>query len=319
MPVPTPDQDSATDGEVVRAVGLTKHYGSNEAVRSIDFTITRGEVVGVLGPNGAGKSSIMRMVGCVSPRTSGTLSVLGLDPDDEGPRIRSRLGIVPQEDNLDAELSVEQNLYVYASYFALPRAHIRRKIAELLDFVQLADRAKADVDSLSGGMKRRLTIARGLVNDPELVLLDEPTTGLDTQARHLLWEKLFHLKRSGVTLVITTHYMHEAEQLCDRLIVIDKGVAVAEGTPRELLARYSPREVLELRLYPGEQDQVAERLAELGVHTEPLPDRLLAHSDDAEKLLAVLADRDVRYESSLVRRGSLEDVFLHLTGRSLTD
>ncbi|MEU7525567.1 ABC transporter ATP-binding protein [Saccharothrix sp. NPDC042600] len=302
---------------LVAAKGLTKHFGDFQAVRGIDVEVHRGEAFGFLGPNGAGKSSTMRMVSCVSPRTGGELSVLGMDPNRDGPRIRARLGVVPQLDNLDTELTVRQNLEIYGRYFGMSRARVREKAAELLDFAQLTERADDEVEPLSGGMKRRLTIARSLVNDPELVVLDEPTTGLDPQARHLLWDRLFRLKQNGVTLVITTHYMDEAEQLCDRLVVMDGGKIVAEGSPVELIRRYSTREVLELRFPPGEQDPTAVR--GLADRVEVLPDRLLLYTDDGEAALSAAHHRGVRPASSLVRRSSLEDVFLRLTGRTLVD
>jgi lipooligosaccharide transport system ATP-binding protein len=298
---------------------LVKRFGDLEAVRGIDVEVRRGEAFGFLGPNGAGKSSTMRMIGCVSPRSGGELEVLGMDPDRDGPKIRSRLGVVPQQDMLDFELTVRQNLHVYGRYFGLSRAQVRAKAVELLDFTQLTERAEDDVEPLSGGMKRRLTIARSLINDPELLLLDEPTTGLDPQARHLLWDRLFRLKQSGVTLILTTHYMDEAEQLCDRLVILDRGVIVAEGSPAELIGRYSTREVLELRFDPGEQDGAATVVADLGDRTEALPDRLLVYTSDGEAALAAAHAKGVRPLSSLVRRSTLEDVFLRLTGRSLVD
>ncbi len=287
-------------------------------MRGIDIDVARGEVFGFLGPNGAGKSSTMRMVACVSPRSGGTLTVLGRDPDTDGPAIRARIGVVPQLDNLDTELTVRQNLQVYGRYFGLGRAHVRAKATELLAFAQLTDRADEPVEPLSGGMKRRLTIARALVNDPELLLLDEPTTGLDPQARHLLWERLYRLKREGVTQIITTHYMDEAEQLCDRLVVMDGGVIVAEGSPAELIARYSTREVLELRFTPEERPEptLLEPLAE---RVEELPDRLLLYAGDGEHVHAQVLEKGHRPLSALVRRSTLEDVFLRLTGRSLVE
>ena len=242
-----------------------------------------------------------------------------MDPDTDGPRIRARLGVVPQQDNLDVELSVRDNLHVYGRYFGLSRAAVRAKATELLDFVQLTERAADPVEQLSGGMKRRLTIARSLVNDPELMLLDEPTTGLDPQARHLLWDRLFRLTQQGVTLIITTHYMDEAEQLCDRLVVMDGGLIVAEGSPRELIARYSTREVLELRFPPGAQQGWREKLDSLADRVEELPDRLLLYASDGEAALTAAHQRGARPASSLVRRSTLEDVFLRLTGRSLVD
>jgi lipooligosaccharide transport system ATP-binding protein len=305
------------NGALVQARGLVKRFGDFTAVRGIDVEVRRGEAFGFLGPNGAGKSSTMRMVGCVSPRSDGELTVLGMDPDRDGPRIRARLGVVPQLDNLDNELTVRQNLHVYGRYFGLSKSHVRAKAAELLDFAQLTDRAEDEVDPLSGGMKRRLTIARSLINDPELMLLDEPTTGLDPQARHLLWDRLFRLKQNGVTLIITTHYMDEAEQLCDRLVVMDGGRIVAEGSPAELISRYSTREVLELRFPPG--DDVEHPLDGLADRVEVLPDRVLLYARDGEAVLAAVHERGVRPVSSLVRRSTLEDVFLRLTGRTLVD
>jgi lipooligosaccharide transport system ATP-binding protein len=303
---------------LVQARGLRKSFGAIEAVRGIDVDVARGEVFGFLGPNGAGKSSTMRMIACVSPRSAGLLSVLGLDPGPDGPRIRARIGVVPQLDNLDAELSVRQNLEVYGRYFGLPRARVRAKATELLEFVQLAERADEPVEPLSGGMKRRLTIARALVNDPELLLLDEPTTGLDPQARHLLWERLYRLKREGVTQIITTHYMDEAEQLCDRLVVMDGGLIVAEGSPGELIDRYSTKEVLELRFAP-ELRPAADAVARFGERVEELPDRLLLYTVDGERAQVELAGAGFRPMSALIRRSSLEDVFLRLTGRTLVD
>jgi lipooligosaccharide transport system ATP-binding protein len=326
LPVGNRRESSGAPGSVyrvsdslVQARGLSKRFGAVEAVRGIDIDVRAGEVFGFLGPNGAGKSSTMRMIGCVSPRSAGELQVLGMDPDADGPRIRARLGVVPQQDNLDTELSVRDNLHVYGRYFGMSRAAVRAKTAELLDFVQLTDRAADLVEQLSGGMKRRLTIARSLVNEPELMLLDEPTTGLDPQARHLLWDRLFRLKQQGVTLIITTHYMDEAEQLCDRLVVMDGGLIVAEGSPRELIARYSTREVLELRLRPGGQHGWGETLDGLADRVEELPDRLLLYASDGEAALAAAHQRGLQPVSSLVRRSTLEDVFLQLTGRSRVD
>ena len=303
---------------LVQARGLRKTFGGFEAVKGVDIDVAPGEVFGFLGPNGAGKSSTMRMIACVSPRTGGALQVLGMDPDVDGPRIRARIGVVPQLDNLDNELTVRQNLQVYGRYFGLPRAAVREKAVELMEFAQLTDRADEAVEPLSGGMKRRLTIARALVNTPELLLLDEPTTGLDPQARHLLWERLYRLKREGVTQIITTHYMDEAEQLCDRLVVMDGGLIAAEGSPAELIERYSTREVLELRFAP-EHRPAAELLEPLGERVEELPDRLLLYTADGEHAQGAVARAGFTPLSSLVRRSSLEDVFLRLTGRTLVD
>ncbi|MBB5920408.1 lipooligosaccharide transport system ATP-binding protein [Actinoalloteichus hoggarensis] len=308
-----------TNGSLIHAEGLTKRFGDFEAVRGIDVSVRPGEAFGFLGPNGAGKSSTMRMIACVSPRTGGELRVLGMDPAVDGPRIRARLGVVPQQDTLDLELSVRENLHVYGRYFGLSRAAVRAKAVELLEFAQLTDRAADKVEPLSGGMKRRLTIARSLVNDPEVLLLDEPTTGLDPQARHVLWDRLFRLKQAGVTLILTTHYMDEAEQLCDRLVVMDGGRIAAEGSPAELIRDYSTREVLELRFPPGEVARYAPLVADTADRVEVLPDRVLLYTADGEASLAAVHRRDVEPLSSLVRRSTLEDVFLRLTGRTLVD
>ncbi len=304
---------------LISARGLVKQFGQFTAVDHIDFEVNRGEAFGFLGPNGAGKSSTMRMIACVSPRSAGELTVLGLDPDRHGPEIRGRLGVVPQEDNLDPELSVRENLYVYGRYFDLPRQELRERIEQLLAFTQLAERGDDRVEPLSGGMKRRLTIARSLINEPDVLLLDEPTTGLDPQARHALWDRLYRLKAEGVTQVLTTHYMDEAEQLCDRLVVMDQGRIAAEGSPRDLIARYSSREVVELRFAAGESERMAEKVSDLGERMEVLPDRILLYSDDGDETAAAVDSRELEPLSMLVRRSSLEDVFLQLTGRHLVD
>nr|WP_026940340.1 ABC transporter ATP-binding protein [Humibacter albus] len=304
---------------VIVASELVKRYGGVTAVGGISFEVAPGESFGLLGPNGAGKSTTMRMVGAVSTRTSGRLTILGLDPDHDGPEIRAQLGVVPQADNLDEELRVRENLMVYGRYFGLPMSYVRRKADDLLAFAQLQDKAKSKVTDLSGGMKRRLTIARGLMNDPRILLLDEPTTGLDPQARHILWDRLFRLKEQGTTLVLTTHYMDEAEQLCDRLIVVDKGVIMAEGTPASLIREYSTREVLELRFGADRNAEMAESLSGSGDRVEALPDRVLVYTADGEGELARLTEAGIRPLTSLVRRSSLEDVFLRLTGRSLIE
>jgi lipooligosaccharide transport system ATP-binding protein len=304
---------------LIRARGLVKRFGDFTAVDGIDVDVRAGEAFGFLGPNGAGKSSTMRMVGCVSPPTGGELRILGMDPVKDGPAIRARLGVCPQLDNLDPELTVQENLTTYARYFGIPRKVARERAAELLDFVQLGDRAGSKVEPLSGGMKRRLTIARALVNEPEIVLLDEPTTGLDPQARHLVWERLFRLKQQGVTLVLTTHYMDEAEQLCDRLVVMDGGRIVAEGAPRELIEKHSTREVVELRFVAESQEEFAGKLDGLGERIEVLPDRILLYVTDGDAAVAEVQARALSPASVLVRRSSLEDVFLHLTGRTLVE
>jgi lipooligosaccharide transport system ATP-binding protein len=301
------------------AKALRKEFGPLIAVDGIDFEVWRGEAFGFLGPNGAGKSSTMRMIACVSPRTGGELRILGLDPGHDGAEIRSRLGVVPQEDNLDPELTVRENLYVYGRYFNLPRKVLGPRIAQLLAFAQLTERADDRVEPLSGGMKRRLTIARSLINEPEVLLLDEPTTGLDPQARHALWDRLYRLKAEGVTLVLTTHYMDEAEQLCDRVVVMDGGKITAGGSPRDLIDLYSSREVVELRFGPGESERMADKVADLTERMEVLPDRLLLYTDHGDDALEAINQRRLEPLSVLVRRSTLEDVFLRLTGRHLVD
>ena len=320
MPVPAPDTS------LVHARGLTKVFplksaagGLFTAVDAVDFDVAQGEAFGFLGPNGAGKTSTMRMISAVSPRSGGDLTVLGIDPDKNGAQIRARLGIVPQLDTLDTELTVLENLLLYGRYFDLTYKEGRRRAMELLDFVQLTERANDLVEPLSGGMKRRLTIARSLINEPQLLLLDEPTTGLDPQARHLVWDRLYRLKQSGTTLVLTTHYMDEAEQLCDRLVVMDKAKIVAEGSPRELIERYSTREVLELRFPVGVQETLDGQLDGLGERVEKLPDRVLVYAPNGEEASEKAYERGLRPETTLVRRSSLEDVFLRLTGRSLIE
>jgi len=302
---------------MIYARGLVKRFGDLVAVDGIDLDVQRGEAFGFLGPNGAGKSSTMRMIGCVSPVTEGTLRILGRDPATDGPAIRGRLGVVPQQDTLDTELTVRENVLIYGRYFGLSRRELRPKIEELLDFVQLTERAGDKVEPLSGGMKRRLTIARSLVNDPELLLLDEPTTGLDPQARHAVWDRLFRLKQRGVTIVLTTHYMDEAEQLCDRLVVMDHGRIVAEGSPRQLIEQFSTREVVEVRFEDVRPQNGA--LAGAGDRVEELPDRTLIYTADGDATATVIAERGLPPHSTLVRRSTLEDVFLHLTGRTLID
>ena len=319
-PAGTPDVVAPTSPDsLIHARGLTKRFGELTAVDGIDFDVAPGESFGFLGPNGAGKTSAMRMIGCVSPISGGTLRVLGLDPAADGPRIRSRLGVVPQQDTLDTELTVRENLLIYGRYFGLSRAECAKRADELLDFAQLTERADDQVEHMSGGMKRRLTIARSLINEPDLMLLDEPTTGLDPQARHLLWDRLYRLKQRGVTLVLTTHYMDEAEQLCDRLVVMDKAKIVAEGSPRELISQYSTREVTELRFAPGVQETLDGQLDGLAERVERLPDRVLLYADDGEAAVAAAHARGLQPETVLVRRSSLEDVFLRLTGRSLVE
>jgi lipooligosaccharide transport system ATP-binding protein len=312
-------RSSHTGEALISARSLVKRFGDFTAVDGIDVEVHRGESFGFLGPNGAGKSSTMRMIGCVSPVTEGELRIFGMDPGHDGKRIRARIGVVPQQDQLDEQLSVIDNLVLYGRYFDLPRTECRRRAEELLEFVQLSDRAKSKIEPLSGGMKRRVSIARSLINEPQLLLLDEPTTGLDPQARHVLWDRLYRLKQRGVTLVLTTHYMDEAEQLCDRLVVMDRGKIVAEGSPQALIQEHSTREVLELRYPAGTNETWASKVIDIGERSEVLPDRVLLYTDDGEAALVEVHNRGAQPESALVRRSSLEDVFLRLTGRSLID
>ncbi len=304
---------------LISARGLTKRYGDFTAVDAIDFDVAKGESFGLLGPNGAGKSTTMRIIAATSQRTSGTITILGRDPEEHGPQIRAHLGVVPQQDNLDTELTVSENLFIYGRYFGLSKKFIRAKIEELLEFAQLEEKRDVKVDALSGGMKRRLTIARALVSEPDILMLDEPTTGLDPQARHILWDRLFRLKELGVTLVITTHFMDEAEQLCDRLVVMDKGKIMAEGSPLELIKAYSTKEVLEVRFGSDRNKEIAPTLRAMCSRIEELPDRILMYVEDGEALLEEILNKKLHPTTSLVRRSSLEDVFLRLTGRTLIE
>jgi lipooligosaccharide transport system ATP-binding protein len=304
---------------MITARNLTKSYGSFIAVDGVNFEVKRGEAFGLLGPNGAGKSTTMRMIASTSQRTSGDLEILGKDPNVHGPEIRAHLGVVPQQDNLDRELKVWENLFIYGRFFGLSRKFLKSKIEELIAFAQLEEKRDSKTDDLSGGMKRRLTIARALVNEPDILMLDEPTTGLDPQARHVLWDRLFRLKEQGVTLVITTHYMDEAEQLCDRLVVMDKGKIMAEGSPAQLIKDYSSKEVLEVRFGSSQNKTVAKTLASLGDRMEVLPDRILIYTENGEKILEKITKMGLNPLTSLVRRSSLEDVFLRLTGRTLVE
>jgi lipooligosaccharide transport system ATP-binding protein len=314
-----PADPASVGGDLVTARGLTKRFDDFVAVDEVDFSIAHGEAFGFLGPNGAGKTSTMRMIASVSPVTEGHLRVLGMDPASQGPEIRARLGVVPQEDTLDTELTVNENLYIYGRYFGIGGTVLKERIDELLDFVQLAERRDSRVEPLSGGMKRRLTIARALINEPDVLILDEPTTGLDPQARHVLWDRLYRLKQRGVTLIITTHYMDEAEQLCDRLVVMDQAKIVAEGSPKALIDQYSTREVVELRFAVGGQQNVGHLLDDLAQRIEELPDRILLYTHNGDDAVGAIHERGLNPESIVVRRSTLEDVFLRLTGRRLID
>lgn len=312
----------SVDEPLIAAHDLVKRYGDFVAVNGLNLTVPKGEAFGFLGPNGAGKSTTMRMIGCISEPTSGSLRVLGMETAAHGADIRGRLGVVPQEDTLDTEITLMENLVIYARYFGIKYRVARQRARELLEFVQLADRADMMVDDLSGGMKRRLTIARALVNEPDVVMLDEPTTGLDPQARHLVWERLFQLKQRGITIILTTHYMDEAEQLCDRLVIMDGGVVAAEGSPRQLIERHVTRDVVELRFagrHTDELSALADKLDGIDAQVEALPDRILLYTNDAEAIATQVYDRQVEPTSLLERRATLEDVFLRLTGRSLIE
>jgi len=304
---------------LITARGLTKKYGDFTAVDGITFDVAKGESFGLLGPNGAGKSTTMRIIAATSKRTAGKISILGRDPEEHGPQVRAHLGVVPQQDNLDTELTVAENLYIYGRYFGLSKKFVKARVDELLAFAQLEEKKDVKVEALSGGMKRRLTIARALVSEPDILMLDEPTTGLDPQARHILWDRLFRLKEDGVTLIITTHFMDEAEQLCDRLVVMDKGKIMAEGSPAELIKKYATREVLEVRFGSDKNKEVAPILHKLCDRIEELPDRILMYVEDGEALLEEIVAKKLHPNTSLVRRSSLEDVFLRLTGRSLIE
>ena len=305
---------------LIQARSLEKRFDDLVAVDGIDLDVYAGEAFGFLGPNGAGKTSTMRMIGCTSPPSGGKLEVLGMDPAREPSAIKALIGVVPQIDNLDLELTVHENLTIHARFFDIPRTVAAERANRLLEFVQLTEKAGSKVEPLSGGMKRRLTIARGLINEPQLLLLDEPTTGLDPQARHLVWDRLYRLKQQGTTLVVTTHYMDEAEQLCDRLVVMDKGKIVAQGSPRELIDRYSTREVVELRLDDEQRKQLGAAPLDGAVdRIEELPDRVLLYVSHGDDALRAVHNSGVTPESALVRRSSLEDVFLTLTGRSLIE
>ncbi|MFC4049242.1 ABC transporter ATP-binding protein [Actinomadura syzygii] len=317
--VPVSPARPSSDTPLIDARGLVKRFGDRIAVDGVDVAVHAGEAFGFLGPNGAGKTSTMRMIGCVSPPSGGELTVLGMDPLRDGAAIRARFGVCPQDDHLDPELTTGDNLTTYARYFGISRRDARRRAAELLDFVQLGERAGSKVSTLSGGMKRRLAIARALVNDPDVILLDEPTTGLDPQARHLVWDRLFRLKRRGVTLVVTTHYMDEAEQLCDRLVIMDAGKIVAEGSPPSLIERYCTKDVVELRFGDDALEPYADKLEGIGDRLEVLPDRILLYAADGDTVAPVLYGRDLAPSGVLVRRAGLEDVFLRLTGRTLVE
>jgi lipooligosaccharide transport system ATP-binding protein len=301
------------------ARGLKKNYGDFEAVKGIDFKVYRGECFGFLGPNGAGKTTTMKMIYGTAIPTGGELKVAGLDVRRAEREVKRRIGVVPQENNLDEDLKVRENLLVYGRYFDLPRKLVRRRAEELLEFVQLSDKADAQVEQLSGGMKRRLLIARALVNDPDLVVLDEPTTGLDPQARHLVWNKLRELTGESKTLVLTTHYMDEAAQLCDRVCIMESGRIIAEGAPRDLISEHISSEVLEFRARPDALKKLAAIIEDTVDSMESLGDALLVYTSDSDAVMSRVNESGILVENILRRQASLEDVFLKLTGRRLID
>jgi lipooligosaccharide transport system ATP-binding protein len=308
-----------TDSPAVLARGLAKHFGRFPAVRGIEFTIAPRTCFGFLGPNGAGKTTTMRMISCTVPPTAGTLDVLGLSVTDSPRQIKARIGLVPQEDNLDEEISVLDNLMIHARYHGMRRPRALENADQLLAFMALTDKRDREIRELSGGMKRRLMIARAMLHDPELLILDEPTTGLDPQARHLVWEKLRELKRSGVTLLLTTHYMEEASQLCDELVIMHEGRILVQGSPRDVIAQHTTREVVEVFEPSTEIQHELDELAHLTERVERLADRWLLYTDDGEPLLAKVRALGIDAGCVWLRGGTLEDVFLALTGRGLLE
>jgi len=304
----------------IEAADLRKRFGDVEAVAGVSFRIEKGQCFGFLGPNGAGKTSTMRMVQAVSAPTSGSLRVLGMDPVRDGKAVRARIGVVPQDDNLDPDLLVEENLYVYSRYFRIPTSVAKRRTKELLEFVSLAEKADRNLYELSGGMKRRLVIARALVNDPELVVLDEPTTGLDPQARHLVWQKLRELRERGVTMLLTTHYMDEAERLCDALVIMDNGKIIARGAPTDLIREHAGDEVVELRVPEAEEAPLLDGLSTDHGSSERIGDvRLFFLGRRSEVSDRLVARARAARVPCLLRNATLEDVFLRLTGRELQE
>ncbi|MDN7012350.1 ABC transporter ATP-binding protein [Methanoculleus sp. FWC-SCC3] len=302
-------------GDVIVAHDLEKRFGDLIAVDHIAFQVREGEVFGFLGPNGAGKTTTMKMIQCISPKSGGTLEVFGMDVDTHQRQIKSHLGVVPQENNLDPDFSAYRNLLIYARYFGIPKRQVEKRAKELLTFMQLEEKRDVLIDKLSGGMKRRLIIARALVNEPELLILDEPTIGLDPQARHLIWEKLRNLRAEGNTLVLTTHYLDEAERLCDRLVIMDHGKILVQGTPADLIREHAGNDVVEVE----RTEKVVARLEELRLNYDLAGDIIQVFTnrpnDVAQELLEVC-----RHEAAVtVRPATLEDVFLRLTGRSLRE
>jgi lipooligosaccharide transport system ATP-binding protein len=313
-------RDTSRPGEAtVAAEGLRKSYNGFEAVRGVDFRVYRGECFGFLGPNGAGKTTTMKMLYGAAIPSAGSLTVAGLDVTREERQVKRRIGVVPQENNLDDDLKVRENLLVYGRYYDIPRKVALQRADELLDFVELGERAEARVDQLSGGMKRRLLIARALINDPQIVILDEPTTGLDPQARLLVWERLRRLVREGKTLILTTHYMEEAAQLCDRLVIMEGGKIVAGGSPDALVEKHVSPQVLEFRADAGHVVRLREVLERAADSVDESGGTLFAYTSDADELLRAVRESGVEVENTMFRKAGLEDVFLRLTGRRLID
>jgi lipooligosaccharide transport system ATP-binding protein len=303
----------------VEARGLEKRFQATVAVDGIDLEIPVGGCFGFLGPNGAGKTTTIKMITCVSPPTAGELRVLGLDVRSDRRAIKARLGVVPQGMTLDGDLTARENLLSFGAYHSLPRRRAEERADELLEFAQLSERADAEVEELSGGMQRRMLIARALVNDPELLVLDEPTTGLDPQARHLVWERLRRLKRSGKTLLLTTHYMEEAAQLCDQIVVLDHGRVIARGTPRELVSKNVAPRVVEVQGIETAADDVVRIARPLAQDVEAVGDRVLIYAADGEEIASKIRDAGVPHQALILREATLEDVFLRLTGHALVD
>jgi lipooligosaccharide transport system ATP-binding protein len=306
------------DDMAVLGRNLTKRFGELTAVDAIDIDVYAGEFFGLLGPNGAGKSSTMRMLSCISQPTSGALTVLGKDPRREAAKIRARLGIVHQENNLDLDLKAVENLTTYARYFGFSRQECRERAAEMMRFAQLEEKARSKTEELSGGMQRRLAIARALVNSPDMVFMDEPTTGLDPQMRHVVWQRLLELKHRRTTLVVTTHYMEEAEQLCDRIVIMDRGHIVAEGTPQMLIKENASQEVVELWFSDSPLEDTA-ALSGISEQIDVLPDRVLLYVANGEEAVNEVHRRGLSPSRLMIRRSTLEDVFLRLTGRTLAE
>ena len=299
---------------IIEAQDLRKKFGDINAVDGITFAVNKGEVFGFLGPNGAGKTSTMKIIACVSPRTSGAIRVFDMDPDTSPAEIKQRLGVVPQETNLDPDFSCYGNLFTYARYFDIPPDLARKKAEELLEFVQLQEKRDVTVEKLSGGMKRRLILARALVNNPDLLILDEPTIGLDPQARHLIWERLKLLQAQGNTIILTTHYLDEAARLCDRLVIMDNGKILVEGTPVDLVKEYVGNEVVEIE----KTDEVLSCLSKNSIPFEVIGDSVQVATDSSREIAKILFDQCSPHKV-MTRPATLEDVFLKLTGRKLKE